>query len=427
MRFGATSMLTVLVLAAGAVVLAEKIARDESVDDVAHEAGRMARSLGARHVYADPEHPSYRPAMDRLDEQVRAQLADGEVLRVKVWDADGTVMYSDEPRLVGRQYELAPEDRALFGTDDAYAEVTDLDAEENVLDQSLGRRVDVVVEVYAGFESRDGRPLLFEAYFPARGLLHHEQELVSQLVPAMVAGPVIAALALSPIVLGLVRTLRAADDQRMSGVQEIFRARDKERQRLAREIHDHVMPGLTGVLLTLETTSQELERGGSARAVVLRETASQVQAEIRHLRTMLGELRTPAVARLGLADALHDLARPLVEAGIDVRIEPLPTDLTERQTQLVYGMVGEGLRNAHRHADAEHVWVSVRREDHKLKVLVRDDGRGLRHPAPLRSDHGLGLLADRLAEVGGELTLGSAEGERGTVLSVELPSENGAS
>lgn len=419
-RLGVTSLLTVLAVAAGGVVLAEKIARDESVDDAAHEAGKLAQGLGGRNVYADPGHPSYRVGLERLDEQVQELLDEGVVLRVKVWDTDGTVVYSDEPRQIGRRFELAPEDRALFGTEDAYAEVTDLKARENVLDRELGRRVDVVVEVYAGFESADGRPLLFEAYFPSRDLLHHEQELVAQLVPAMVAGPAVAALALTPFVLSLVRTLRAADEQRMTRVQEIFRARDNERRRLARQIHDQVMPGLARVLLTVETTTQDLQRAGSPRAPALRETAAAVQAEIRHLRAMLGDLRTPAVARLGLADALHDLARPLTESGTQVVFEDVPADLTAGETQLVYGLVGEGLRNVHRHAEARHVQVRVERRGDTLRVEVHDDGRGTPRPVRLHSDHGLGLLADSFAELGGELVLDSSPG-RGTVLAAEVP------
>lgn len=421
-RLAATSVLAVVLVAAAATVLAGRIARDEAVDDAAHHASRLAQVLGPPNVYADPDHPSHERGLRRLDRLVGERLAEGVILRVKVWDRDGTVVYSDERRLMGRRFELEPQDLALFGTEDAYADLTDLAAEENVFDREAGRRVDAVVEVYAGFESADGQPLLFEAYFPAQDLLHHERELVAKLVPAMAAGPLIAMLALSPMVLRLVRTLRAADDQRMRWVQDMFRARIEERRSAARQIHDHVLPGLTGVSLTLDLGAQELDRDGSSRAPVLRQASGAVRAEILNLRRMLSDLRSPAVERVGLADALDELSGPLVEAGVSVVIDPLPADLTEDETQLVYGLAGEGLRNAHRHAGAREVRVCVQRREDELTVEVRDDGRGIAEPEPLRSDHGLGLLADPLAELGGELVLRAGE-QHGAVLFMRLPTQ----
>lgn len=421
-RFGVASALMLLVVAVCAVALAQKIARDEAVDAAAHQASRLARVLAGPSLYADPGHPAHDAGLRRLDRLVRARITEGEFLRVKVWDADGTVLYSDERRLIGKRFVLEPGDRALLGTDRSAAHVTSLEAEENILDRDLGRRVDAVVEVYAGLESADGRPVLFEAYFPVQDLRHHEQELVGQLVPAMLAVSLLAALALTPVLLRLVRTLRAADEQRMRWVQDMFRARTEERRRAARQIHDHVLPGLTRVSLTLDIAGQELDRDGSIRAPVLRQASDAVRAEILHLRTMLGDLRAPAVARVGLADALAHLARPLVEAGVGVIIDPLPADLTEDETQLVYGLAGEGLRNAHRHADASEVRVNVQRRDDELTVEVWDDGRGLTQPGQLRSDHGLGLLADPVAELGGELVLRAGD-RHGAVLSMRLPTQ----
>lgn len=421
-RFAATAVLTVLVLAAGAVGLAEKIARDEAIDDAAHVASRLARVLGGPNVYADPGHPARDPGLRRLDRLVRERVAEGIIMRVKIWAPDGTVLYSDERRQIGRRHDLEPQQRTLFGTRGSYAEVTDLRAEENAFDRQLARHADAVVEVYAGFESADGRPLLFEAYFPAENLLHHERELLGQLIPAMIAGPVVAALAMVPIVLGLLRTLRAADEQRMRWVEDLFRTRTEERRRIARDIHDRVLPGLAAVSLTLETAGQPGDGRAPVQAETVRQAARDVRVQIRHLRNVLSGLRTAAVARVGLVDALREQARPLVEAGVTVRIDPPPSDLTDRETQLIYGLASEGLRNVHQHADAQAARVSIRRDDRQLLLDVCDDGRG---PLPghlVRSDHGLGLLADTLAELGGELSLRPAE-KRGAQLTVRLPTQ----
>ena len=82
-------------------------------------------------------------------------------MRVKLWTADGRIVYSDEPRLVGSVYPLGSEDRAAIETGGVDAEVSDLCRPENRFE----RRWQKLLEVYLPVQTPDGRRLLFEAYF----------------------------------------------------------------------------------------------------------------------------------------------------------------------------------------------------------------------------------------------------------------------
>lgn len=421
-RFALAMVFTLAAVGGTGVALASRIAHDESLDDAAYGATRMATALAGTTVYADERHPGYAAGLRELDRLAKRMIAERLVLRVKVWSADGTVIYSDEPRQVGRRFTLAPEDRHLFETGGAHAELTDLDASENRFDRGLGMRDEVIVEVYAAFETLDGERLLFEGYLPAESLMHHRQDLLVTLLPAMALGPLLMVIALLPIVLGLVRNLHDADEQRMRWVRDMFRARREERRRVARELHDQVLPELAGVRLSLDLAAQELDTRGSLPPSVLRSAGAEMSEQMGNIRALLSELRTPAVERLGLSGALRDLGEPLVESGVDLTVAVVAEDLGEEEVQTVYATVREGLRNAQRHAQAQRVLVQVTTDADELVVVVSDDGCG---PPPeaqagLRSDHGLGLLADIVAEIGGVLSLRPVP-EGGATLELRLP------
>ena len=79
---------------------------------------------------------------------------------MKLWREDGTIVYSDEPRLVGRRFDLGDDERAVLEHGGAEAEVSDLDEPENEYERGFGK----TVEVYSRVRSPEGEPLLFESY-----------------------------------------------------------------------------------------------------------------------------------------------------------------------------------------------------------------------------------------------------------------------
>ena len=100
----------------------------------------------------------------------------GSLVRVKVWSEDGTIVYSDESRLIGEQFTLGDDERAIFTSGDQGAEVSDLSKPENRYETESK-----LLEVYSLTETPSGTPLLFEAYFRYSGVTDVGRHLWAQL------------------------------------------------------------------------------------------------------------------------------------------------------------------------------------------------------------------------------------------------------
>lgn len=214
----------------------------------------------------------------------------------------------------------------------------------------------------------------------------------------------------------------AADLQRSYG--RTVAAREEERKRLRRDLHDGLGPELAGMALQLDSLAGRLDGDPdlAARAGVLRDRLRETVGEVRRI---VDGLRPAAVDRLGLADALRALASsPGVTADeVTVRITvhvdlPDPSSIPAAVEVAAYRIAAEALTNAIRHADAREAVLRATAGHDGLRIEVRDDGRGF--GADATAGVGLQSLHDRAAEVGGELQVDSAPG-RGTVVAAILP------
>src|SRR5205085_4397570 len=99
-------------------------------------------------------------AIAALDRTVHARLLADPVVRVKIWDPSGRIVYSDEPRLIGARYPLRSEERHALRTAGTDAEVSDLTRPENRFERQYHK----LLEVYIGLRATNGTPVLFETY-----------------------------------------------------------------------------------------------------------------------------------------------------------------------------------------------------------------------------------------------------------------------
>jgi signal transduction histidine kinase len=155
---------------------------------------------------------------------------------------------------------------------------------------------------------------------------------------------------------------------------------------------------------------------------------AQIDLSIGGLQSLITELRPAALDELGLAPALEGLVERMTTItgmAIEARIElEQGSARTGERPQLelataVYRLVQEALTNAAKHADADHAWVNVAEEGDTITLCVRDDGEGF---DPGHADSGFGLVGmrERVALVGGRLTIDSAPGQ-GTTIRAQLP------
>ena len=217
----------------------------------------------------------------------------------------------------------------------------------------------------------------------------------------------------------------AAYAVRLSGALEesrtqLVQAREDERRRLRRDLHDGLGPLLAGVVMALDVVRSALARGDGERASELSGAAAeQARSAVVDVRRLVADLRPPALDDLGLVGALKALVAPLAAGGpeVDVRATGRFDELPAAVEVAAYRIGAEAVNNAVRHADASRVELALSAGDTGLEVLVRDDGNGL--PASLTPGVGLASMRERAAELGGWCTVEPAAD--GTAVRAWLP------
>ena len=210
--------------------------------------------------------------------------------------------------------------------------------------------------------------------------------------------------------------------------ERIVLAREEERRRLRRDLHDGVGAGLVGAVLQIRTAGRRLP--DIERASELLEVATQDLVELTaEVRRVVDGLR-PATLDRGLAAALRD-----VRAGyagtrlvVEVFVDDLPATLPAAVEVAAYHITREAVANVARHAEAGHCLVVARSTADSLELEISDDGRGLPAGSQARSGQreGLGMtsMRERAAELGGMLELRPAS-PTGTRVVARLPITNG--
>jgi signal transduction histidine kinase len=194
----------------------------------------------------------------------------------------------------------------------------------------------------------------------------------------------------------------------------IIAAADAERRRLERDLHDGAQQRLVALSMSLGLARRRMARGEDARSLV--ESADdELRSAIAELRDLARGIHPAVLTDRGLAAALHDLAN---RAPIPVELaEPPAERLPDAVEAAAYFTVSEALTNIAKHAQAESATVEVREQGEVLVIEVADDGVG---GAGDGDGSGLRGLTDRLAALGGELSVVSPPGG-GTRLTARIP------
>jgi signal transduction histidine kinase len=201
-------------------------------------------------------------------------------------------------------------------------------------------------------------------------------------------------------------------------------AREQEKKRLARELHDELGQMLTAIKLDVDHLAAGpagADAAGSARLAAMRSLVDQTVASTRRISS---ELRPMMLDDLGLAAAAQWLTESFAKRyGIAcaLEVEPPELELAEPEATSLYRILQEALTNVARHAQATRVHVRLRRGEGEAWLTVRDDGRGFDPSAPTRPNaFGLVGLRERAYLVNGRIRIESAPG-KGTCVEVVVP------
>jgi signal transduction histidine kinase len=362
-----------------------------------------------------------RSALAAFDQAMRRYVLKQHLVRVKLWDSQGRIIYSDEPRLIGARFPLGDDERAALASQGgSQSEVSELDQAENRFEAQFGR----LLEVYVGVRALTGEPLLFEGYFRYRAVTEADEAVLHRLAAPATAVLVAIELALIPLAWRMLSRRRRHERERERLRRHAAQASDLERRRLAGELHDGVVQDLAGINYALERLRLD---AGSAdqRDEVIADSACRLRGSIGTLRTLLVDIYPPDLAERGLGCALTELAENLERAGMAVKLETAEVDcLPPAASALIFRAAQEAVRNVATHSGAREVVIKAGQRDGRATLLVEDDGRGFdqaRLPERVNGGH-FGLLAtsDLMEASGGELRVRAAPG-RGTQVMVEVP------
>lgn len=412
-RFLVGSLAAIAVILIGGFFALRGVATEEAERDtrerVEIEGQLVAAALTDGVLTGDPE------ALRRLDDVVQGQILGESVIRVKVWAQDGTILYSDEPRLIGRRFELGEEEAELFETGGADAELSDLTEPENRYERQEGK----LLEAHTAIRTPDKTQVLFEIYQRFSSINASASRILGTLWPPMVAGLLVLLLFQVPLAWRLARSLQRGHEERERLLAGAIEASDRERRRIASDLHDGVVQDLAGVAFGLAPLAADARRrGNDEEARVVDDAVDTLRQGVRHMRTLLVEIHPPRLESAGLEPVLDDLLSPLRAAGIETHLSV--QEGGGRLDELVYRVAREALRNVAAHAQASRVDVTVT----PTTLTVADDGRGFdaaeREGRAEQGHVGLALLEDLAEQAGGTLAVSSEPG-RGTIVTLELP------
>jgi signal transduction histidine kinase/HAMP domain-containing protein len=195
-----------------------------------------------------------------------------------------------------------------------------------------------------------------------------------------------------------------------------------ERNRMAREIHDTLAQGFTGIVLQLEAAEQSLSESPSSTAAHIDRARKLARESLTEARRSVWALRPSTLETRRLADALRREARMLSDEGrlqvtchVSGAAEELPVDVEETLLRICQ----ESLTNIRRHADATRAQVRLTVDNTHVTLTIRDDGIGFDSEATREGSFGLIGIVERARSCGGVAHISSRPGE-GTLVEVDI-------
>jgi signal transduction histidine kinase len=214
--------------------------------------------------------------------------------------------------------------------------------------------------------------------------------------------------------------------------QRLITAREEERRRLRRDLHDGLGSTLASQGLKLAAVQQLLLRDLAAAARLINEVLAENNATVTNIRRLIYQLRPPALDEVGLAGAIRHQGAGRGDAswlrtGLQLSVEEPPGGLPALPAAVevaAYYIAREALTNVIRHAQASRCLIRLEEETNgsskHLCLTIQDDGAGL--PQPMRVGVGLVSMRERAQEIGGTLTIDRVAGG-GTQVIACLPLE----
>ena len=195
----------------------------------------------------------------------------------------------------------------------------------------------------------------------------------------------------------------------------------KERNRLAREMHDSLGHRLTVSAVQLEGAQRIIPADPDKAAEMVGTVRQQVREALAELRQTVATLREPIEAGLSIQQSLQRLVssfEAMTDLEINLQVDDLP-NVSEMNRHVLYRTAQEALTNIQKHAEASQVWLHLTRQDDGLSLLIGDDGKGFPEDAE-QMGFGLRGIRERVTQAGGMCTFEQRR-NGGAQIAVNLP------
>jgi signal transduction histidine kinase len=410
-RVLALALLVAGVVMLGGGLVAQRLADAQAVSTASRRAEILALDVG-QPALQDGLVDGSASAVASLDRVVRAHVLGPGIARVKVWNQAGRIVYSDEPRLIGRTFGLGDEEEHALLHGGTHADISDLAAPENVYDRSNGP----LLEVDRSVHTPDGTRLLFEVYFTYDDVRADAGRIWLGFAAVTGVSLLLLLAGLVPVFRSLLRALDRGRQQREMLLLRALDASDAERRRIAALLHDGPVQDLVGAGYHLGAASSAV--GGTDAADILDTAETTVRGTVQSLRALLVDIYPPALDRAGLGSGLEDLAAGARTRGVPVSVVVDPrVSLSAEGDRVVFRVAREAITNGMKHGAGAPISVGLADEGGATVLTVHDDGPGFDAETllakPRNAHFGLRLLRDAVSEGGvqAELSLRSAPGE----------------
>lgn len=211
------------------------------------------------------------------------------------------------------------------------------------------------------------------------------------------------------------------DAHALSQRQAMIRAKEDERKRLSREIHDGPAQVLANAIIGLEFIERSLKHSEETANAPAVEEIERIKSSMREglseIRRFIFDLRPTMLAQRGLIGTVeHYIStyRTFLPEEISVDLPSITPSLTPEQELAAFRVIQESLQNVHRHSDANRCWIEIETMGDDLVVVVRDNGRGF-NPASVkvRTRGGSGIIGmrERAEAIGANLDVESTSGD----------------
>lgn len=232
-RFVAAGLLAACLIGVGTFLVVSRDAEQQAVrhaTDITQVEGRgvVQPALSDALLTGEPG------AVASLDRLVHQRILSPDVVRVKLWSAAGDVVYSDEPRLIGRHFGLPAGETKALQNGAAAADVSNLSEPENQYERGFGK----LLQVYLPVHTPGGTPLLFETYQRYTAISQYQQSVWSSFLPVLIAGLALLFIVQIPLSMRLAGRVRSSLAQREALLERAINASEQERRRIARDLHD---------------------------------------------------------------------------------------------------------------------------------------------------------------------------------------------